>query len=177
MQIPERLRKPIIALAISAAGVTGVANYEGFRKDAYVPIPGDLVTVGYGTTKYEDNSPVKPGDTVTKARAEILLKHDLNTFEKSVKNCVKVPLYQYEYDAYVSLSYNIGTKGFCNSSIPKKLAEYNYEAACKTILEFNKFRDCTKPKVLVNGVPQCPYVVLKGLDNRRKQEYQMCIGG
>lgn len=175
--IPERLRKPIAALVISAAGITGVTNYEGFRKDAYVPVPGDVFTVGYGTTKYEDGSSVKPGDIVTKARAEILLKHDLNTFEKAVKNCVKVPLYQYEYDAYVSLAYNIGTTGFCNSSIPGKLLRYDYEAACKTILEFNKFRDCTKPKVVINGVLQCPRIVLKGLDNRRKAEYQMCIGG
>ena len=39
MAISEKLRKPIIALAISVAGLGGIAMHEGYRDKAYIPVP------------------------------------------------------------------------------------------------------------------------------------------
>lgn len=154
------VRKVIATLVISAAGVTAIVQHEGYKGAAYIPVKGDVPTIGYGSTTYQDGQPVKMGDTITREKAENLLQGKLKVFEKGVQNCVRVPLFQNEFDAYVSLSYNIGITAFCQSTLVKKLNNYDYEGACMEILRWNKFK----------GTP------LKGLTNRRQQEYVMCVG-
>jgi lysozyme len=154
------LRARAAIACMSAIGVGSIAHYEGFRSDAYLPLPPDKWTVGYGSTTWEDGTPVKVGDTITVERAEILLHRTLTQYEDAVKKCAPVPMYQYEFDAYTSLTYNIGTGAFCGSSIARHLREKNYEQACKDILQWDKFK----------GKP------LKGLTKRRHDEYQLCIG-
>lgn len=160
MAILEKIRKPIIALAISVAGIGGIAVHEGYRDKAYIPVPGDVPTIGYGSTTYEDGSKVKMGDKITRQKAEELLGNKVSMFERQVKSCVKVPLAQNEYDAYVSLTYNIGGQAFCNSTLVRKLNTYDYEGACQEILKWDKFKG--------NALP--------GLTKRRQQEYKLCLG-
>ena len=121
---------------------------------------------------------VKLGDKTTRAQAEEYLKSDLDRFKTGMMKCIKAPLYQYEFEAYLSLSYNIGSSAFCDSSIPTKLNAGNYAAACQTILQFNKMRDISKPMVLNprTGKMQYQLKVIKGLDNRRKVEHLTCVG-
>lgn len=156
----ENLRKPLAALALTLAAIGGVATHEGFRDKAYIPVPGDVPTIGYGATTYADGSKVKIGDTITRQEADKLLGNKLNMFEAGVKSCVKVPLAQNEYEAYVSLAYNIGTSAFCGSSLVKKLNTYDYKGACNEILKWDKFR----------GKP------LNGLTIRRAKENKQCLG-
>lgn len=160
------------SLAVSAALMAAIAGYEGYTSKAIVPVPGDVPTVGHGTTRYPDGSPVKMGDTVTPQRAMELLQHDTSKFGKAVLKCAPVPMYQHEYDAFVSLAYNIGigksgvANGFCYSkqgglsTIAKLLNDFDYAGACKGILAWDKFK----------GKP------LRGLTNRRQAEYKMCMG-
>lgn len=148
-------RNNIAMLAASAALIATIAGFEGFRSKAYIPVPGDVETIGYGTT-----AGVKMGDTVTKAEALVLLRKDVAGFEGAIKRCVKVPLYQYEYDAYTSLAYNIGARAFCGSTLVRKLNAGDYTGACAQILRWDRFK----------GKP------LRGLTNRRLIEYRMCIG-
>lgn len=159
MNIPDKLRKPLIALVLSAAGFTGVKIHEGFRDTAYIPVPGDVPTLGYGSTTHEDGSKVKLGEKITREEADKLLRNKVSGFEKALKGCVKVPLSQNEYDAYVSLEYNIGSTAFCGSTLVKKLNTYDYDGACKEILKWDKFK----------GKP------LPGLTKRRVQEYNLCL--
>lgn len=153
--IPDRARSPIITIALSASALVGIVLHEGYTDKAVIPVPGDVPTIGFGTT-----DGVKMGDTITppKAIAKALL--DVNTYEGAVKKCVKVPLYQYEYDAYISLAYNIGTTNFCTSTLVKLLNQEQYASACNQILRWDRFK----------GQP------LKGLTIRRQDEYQQCIG-
>lgn len=160
------LKTRIVVAALSAAGIGAIATHEGFREKAYVPVPGDSITIAYGSTRYEDGSPVKMGDTVTKERGMQLFKNTLSIYEQAVQKCAPFPMHQYEYDAYVSFTYNLGGGTFCKSIIPKKLAAGEYEAACKEILRYNKFKNPATGQ----------YIVLKGLDNRRKEEYKTCMG-
>jgi len=159
MAVPDKIRKSIIALAISAAGIGGIAVHEGYRDKAYIPVPGDVPTIGYGSTTYEDGTRVKMNDTITRKRAEELLGNKISSFERGIKACIQVPLSQNEYEAYVSLSYNIGVQGFCGSTLVKKLNAYDYEGACNEILKWDKFK----------GKP------LKGLTNRRIEENAKCL--
>ena len=154
------LRARVAALVVSAVGLASVITYEGLKEAAYIPVKGDKVTIGVGSTQYENGAPIRMGDTVTKERAVILFKNTLGIYELAVKKCVTVPLYQYEFDAYVSLTYNIGGTRFCRGLIPVKLAAFDYAGACKEILRYNQFQG----------------KALRGLDIRRKDEYQACIG-
>ena len=154
-------RMGVGGLVLSAAAIASIARYEGYKSRAYVPVPGDVVTIGHGTTSYENGQPVKHGDTVTPERAMLLLKHDASLFERAVKRCAPVPMHQHEYDAFVSLTYNIGEGAFCQSTAAKKLRAGDYYGACREILRWDKFK----------GVP------LRGLTIRRQAEYQQCIGG
>lgn len=169
-----RPRTAIAALALSAAALVGLVTQEGYTDRAVVPVKGDVPTIGFGTT-----SGVKMGDTITPPKALARALQDVQKFEGAIKQCVTVPLHQYEYDAYTSLAYNIGATAFCNSSIPRKLAAGDYEAACWTILDFDKFRDRSKPKVLNprTGMWEYPLVRIAGLATRREAEYRQCLGG
>ena len=149
------MRSPIAALSLSAAAIVGIALHESFRDSAYIPVAGDIPTIGFGSTEN-----VKLGDKISVERALVRLLDDASVFESAVKQCAPVPMYQYEFDAYVSLTYNIGSGAFCRSTLVKKLNKLDYDGACKEILRWDKFK----------GKP------LAGLTKRRQEEYRKCIG-
>lgn len=153
-------RQGVAALVLSASALIGIAVHEGFKEQAYIPVPGDVPTIGFGSTTNLDGSPVRLGQRTTSVEALKRLGKDVEKFETAVKNCAPVPMYQYEFDAYVSLTYNIGPNAFCKSTLAKKLLQYDYEGACKEILRWDRFQ----------GKP------LKGLTIRRQEEYKTCIG-
>ena len=150
-----RVRVLLASLALSAAGFVGIASHEGYTDRAVIPIPGDVPTIGFGTT-----GGVKLGDKTTPPAALRRALQDITKFEGAVKQCVTVPLHQYEYDAYLSLAYNIGSGAFCSSTLVRELNRGHYEEACRQILRWNR----------AGGR------VVQGLVNRRKAEYQTCVG-
>ncbi len=147
-------RIQIAGLTLSASALVGLALSEGYTDKAVQPLPGDKWTVGFGTT-----DGVKSGDTITPQKALERKLRDVQKFEGAIKQCVKVPLTQNEYDAYSQLSYNIGSGAFCRSTLVRKANDYDYAGACAEILRWDRF----------NGKP------IKGLTDRRKREYELCI--
>lgn len=153
----NKTRVGIASLALSAMAMIGIANHERFVGHTYKDAVG-VNTIGYGTT-----AGVKPGQTITPERALIRLGQDVQVFEKEMKQCLgDVALFQHEWDAYVSLTYNIGSGGFCRSTIVKRLKQKppDYAGACKAILLWDK----------AGGK------VLPGLTKRRQDEYRRCMG-
>lgn len=128
-----RARVGIAALVLSAAGFVGIVLNEGYTDHAVIPIPGDVPTLGFGTT-----SGVRMGDRTTPPRALARALSDVSQFEGALKRCVKVPLHQYEYDAYADFAYNIGATAFCNSTLVKKLNAGDYAGACAEISRWVK---------------------------------------
>lgn len=151
----DRRRAGIAGLAVSASTFVAIVMHEGYSDHAIIPVPGDVPTIGFGTT-----GGVKPGDKITAPKAVARALTDIQKFEGALKQCVKVPLAQQEYDAYVSLAYNIGPSAFCGSGLVKKLNAGDYSGACEGILAWDKFK----------GKP------LPGLTKRRQDEYKLCIG-
>lgn len=100
------------------------------------------------------------GERVHPVRALILLQRDAGGAERAVRRCAPVPMYQHEFDAYTSLTYNIGEEAFCGSTLVRKLNAGEYDAACREILRWDKFQGRT----------------LRGLTLRREREYRRCIG-
>ncbi|MDI7005145.1 lysozyme [Pseudomonas aeruginosa] len=103
-----------------------IKKFEGFSEKAY-PDPAHgwrVPTIGYGTT-----SGVKMGDTITKERAEELLREDVKRFEGYVDRLVKVPLTQGQFDALVSFTYNLGPGALEKSTLLKLLNRGDYQGA------------------------------------------------
>ena len=157
----DKQRVSIAGVVLSAAAVAGLAAFEGYRQKAYIPVPGDVPTIAHGTTVYPDGKQVRIGDVTTPERALDYLRHDADKFAKAVKRCAPVPMHQHEFDAFVSLTYNIGESAFCKSTLARKLKAGDYAGACQAILAWDKFK----------GQP------LRGLTARRQAEYKQCLGG
>lgn len=167
-------RMLVASLVVSAATLVGIAAHEGYVGEAMIPVPGDVPTIGFGETKG-----VKMGDKTTPVRALVQLLESTEAHAAGVRKCLDGSfLYPNEFNSYVSLAYNIGVNGFCKSSIPAKVKAQQYEAACKTIMEFRcgPATDATKARP---GQPCYSRTkklkVLKGLENRRKEEYALCM--
>ena len=107
----------------SQKGLDLIKSFEGLRLSAYKDVVG-VVTIGYGTT-----SGVKMGDTITKERAEDLLRADVKRFEDQVLRLVKVPLTQGQFDALVSFTYNLGAANLGNSTLLRLLNAGDYKGA------------------------------------------------
>lgn len=148
-------RTAIATLTLSAAALVSLFTMEGYTNKAVIPVPGDVPTFGFGTT-----DGVKMGDSIDPVTAVNRGYRDVVKFEGAIKRCVKVPLYQNEYDAYTKLTYNIGSGAFCSSALVRKLNAGDYAGACAEILRWDKFR----------GKP------LRGLTLRRQEEYKLCRG-
>ena len=118
--VVDMLGIAIDQMAVSPFGVDLICNFEGKRLTAYDDGVG-VWTIGFGTTKYPNGIRVKKGDTCTLDQAKAYMQNDLKSFEQTVNNTVKVPLNQNQFDAMVSLAYNIGTDAFSKSTLVKKL--------------------------------------------------------
>ena len=148
-------RKHIATISLSATALVALLLHEGYRENAYIPVAGDVPTIGFGTT-----TGVKLGDRTSPEKALTVAMRDVQGFEGAIKSCVTVPLHQYEYDAYTSLAYNIGSSAFCKSTLVRKLNAQDYAEACNQILRWDQFK----------GKP------LAGLTKRRQEEHKKCLG-
>lgn len=151
----SKTRIAIGSLVVSGALLVGLAVSEDYRGEAYIPVPGDSPTLGFGETKG-----VKLGDRTTPVRALIQLQASAERHAQAVRECAPVPMYQHEFDAFVSLAYNIGGSAFCGSTLARKLNAGDYAGACREILRWDKFKGRALP----------------GLTKRRQHEYRQCIG-
>ncbi|MFW2082535.1 lysozyme [Acinetobacter guillouiae] len=113
---------------VSPQGVDLICGFEGLELKAYDDGVG-VCTIGYGTTIYPHGKAVQYGDTCTIEQAKNYMQYDLRRFEQAVNAAVNVPLNQNQFDALVSLSYNIGIGAFKNSTLLKLLNASDYHAA------------------------------------------------
>ena len=122
---------------VSTAGINLICSFEGLRLNAYDDGVG-VWTIGYGTTIYPNGIKVKRGDTCTTEQAKAYMAHDLKKFESAVNTAVVVPINQNQFDALVSLAYNIGIKAFKNSTLLKKLNVGDIRGAAAQFDVWNK---------------------------------------
>ncbi len=111
-------------------------HYEGCRLQAY-PDPrtgGEPITIGWGSTFYEDGSPVRLGDVITQAQADALYEH--NCREKFWKVLeATIPFWAEMGDrqraALCSFAYNNGAHFFGDGhhdTLDRHLRERRWEA-------------------------------------------------
>lgn len=120
-------------MRISQKGIDLIKSFEGCILHTY-KCPAGVYTIGYGST----GQFVKPGMTISLKQAESLLRVDLNRFEVAVNGLVQVPLTQAQYDALISLAFNIGVGAFTQSTLLRKLNTGDYEGAANEFLRWTR---------------------------------------
>ena len=162
----DRARIAIASLTLSAAGLVALVSHEGFRDKAYIPVPGDRPTVGFGSTFNPDGTPVKMGDTATPQKALRMSLAHIGKDELQLKRCVTGPLSQPEYDILVDFAYWRGSGGACRSEVVKAINRGDYVASCSAYLSLDSRRatgkDCKDP---ANG---CRGVWLRAQERHKK---------
>lgn len=129
-----------------------IKKFEELRLVGYLDAVG-VPTIGWGTTIFNGRKP-RVGEKITLEQAEAAFSHDLEAFEDGVRDLVTVPLTQPQFDALVSLAYNIGMANFGKSTLLKVLNAGKYREAQAQFLRWNKAQG----------------KVLKGLTRRRLAE-------
>lgn len=123
---------------------------------------------GYANSPYFDSGGVKTdgfGNTHNVGKNKTVPQHlaqlEKNTSEagEAVSHCITNSMSQNQYDALVSLVFNIGSGNFCKSTLVKKFNAGDKIGGCNEIIRWDR----------VNGVPN------KGLAKRRQQERQLCL--
>lgn len=107
----------------SAAGLQLIKSFEGFRESA-VQLPAGRWTIGYGHVRT-----AREGLTISEKDAEDLLVYDLKPVEDAITAMVFAPLLQNQFDALVSLAFNISVVQFRDSDILHHLNSGDYLAA------------------------------------------------
>jgi lysozyme len=160
---------PSGSLKISDSGLQFIKRYEGLKKTVYLDVAG-LKTVGYGhlLTKPElsSNSVTIGGKKIfldralTDAEVDTLLRQDIEPKAQTVRSTIKTPLTQSQFDALVSLCFNIGSGAFASSTLAKDINAGNLEKAPGDFLMWCKAGGKT----------------VKGLLNRRQAEASIFRG-
>lgn len=138
---------------ITQKGIDFIKQHEGFSSLPYLCAAGKE-TIGYGHL-------IKQGEQfpccLTEQQAEEILYDDLAEAEKCIFDNVTVDLLPNQFDALVSLIFNIGTRAFEKSTLLRLLNAEKYEEAGKQFLRW----------IYANGK------VVRGLQKRREDEKRL----
>ncbi|HAZ44911.1 MAG TPA: lysozyme, partial [Cyanobacteria bacterium UBA11371] len=130
-----------------------IKKWEGLRLKAYKD-PVGIPTIGYGTIRYPNGQKVQIGDTITQQEAEAFLQLECDEVAEKVSKLVSgIALNQNQFDAVVSLCYNIGTGAFEDSTLLQQLKANNFAKAAQ---EFDRW---------VKGTKDGKMITLPGLVN------------
>ena len=117
---------------ISEEGLCLIKKFEGCEMRAYLDAV-NVPTIAYGRTKN-----VKLGDTCTQKQAEDWLTEEIKEYQDYIKDLVKVPLDQSQFDALCSWVYNLGPSNLKSSTLLKKLNAGEYKDVPEQIKRWNK---------------------------------------
>lgn len=154
----SRFRKAGVGVTAAGAMVlTLIGGFEGYSAKAYPDVIG-VWTACYGATKG-----IKRGMTFTKAECDSKFIDELVTHEGEMRKCLSNPdsIPDKPYIAFISLTYNIGSGGFCKGTMPRLINAGKIKEACNFLMNFNK----------AGGR------VIRGLVIRREKEKAFCLSG
>jgi lysozyme len=111
---------------LSPAGLAFLKRHEGFRSHLYNDSQGHA-TIGYGHLVHrgrvgtDPNAEFMYAGGLAEAPASLLLARDLKRYEAAVRTFISRGLQQHEFDALVSFTYNVGVKGFAESTLCRRV--------------------------------------------------------
>jgi lysozyme len=108
-------------MKIDITGENFIIKEEGMVLHPYLDSAG-IPTIGVGCTYYEDGTKVKMTDEpITEERALQLFRNLVKPFEQTVNRVIRVQMTQNQFNALVSLCFNIGVSAFSRSTLVKKI--------------------------------------------------------
>lgn len=139
-------------------GIDFLTNEEGLRLSPYLDSEG-IPTIGVGMTYYPwtGQRVTLKDPKLTKEQAQDMFSQMVKHYEESVWSVTRDDITQNQFNALVSLCYNIGVNGFKNSTVVKRV---NANPLDKKIAD--AFLMWKKPAVLIG---------------RRKREIALYFGG
>jgi len=161
-------KKPLLIASAALVALLGagaaqmtveqVADYEGYVPEAYRD------PVGIWTKCFGDTYDVTPGATYTTEQCVESLNRQVLNHAAPILQCI--PELSSQPDnvkaAMVSMAYNVGTHGFCTSSVARLANAGDWPGACRRISQI--YRKA--------GGKELP-----GLVKRRQTESDLCLQG
>ena len=123
-------------MKMSEAGIKFLIGLEGFKVKAYKDTKG-LWTIGVGHL-------ILPGEhyllkeLLSNERVEELFASDLEKYETAVNHTIHNDVTQYQFDALVSLCFNIGCNGFRNSTVARVINNGEFNKVADAMMMWNK---------------------------------------
>jgi len=148
----------VVGASALALAAPLIATWEGKRNDPYRDIVG-VPTVCYGDTRN-----VTMGKRVSDAECTDRLYQQIADHAAPIVKCVpglRAPERQAQLAASVSLAYNIGTSGFCRSTVARRFIAGDWRGGCNA---FYAWRYAGGKEI-------------RGLANRRRDEIAVCLTG
>lgn len=152
------------SMRTSSAGRKEIRAREGDKLAAYLDSVG-VLTIGVGHTTAAGPPEVKKGMTISAAQSDEILTRDLADVEADINRLVTVPISQNQFDALVSLVFNIGGTAFRKSTLLRKLNAGDHRGAADQFLVWDK------------GTVGGKKVKIKGLTTRRQSERAQFLSG
>ena len=133
-------------MRVNDAGLDIIKRFEGLvdgdpSSPGYSPYrcPAGIPTIGYGSTRYRDGTPVRMGDRgITEAEAEDLLAAYCDHAGSWVSRLTKVAVTANQFSALVSLIYNIGSGNYQSSTVRQKLNRGDYDGAAGNFWQWRR---------------------------------------
>ena len=119
-----------------------IKKFESFSATPYPDARG--WSIGYG--HYMGPQPTM--QTISESQAYDTLRDDAQTAADAVRASVAVPLNQNQFDALVSLAYNIGASAFKNSTLVRRLNAGDYDGAAAQFAVWRKSNGSINPTLV-----------------------------
>jgi lysozyme len=148
--IPKQHRNKAAAIAIVAVLAP---SFEGLRHTVYRDSVG-VPTYCIGETKHP-----RYGHVYSTQECTSIFEGRIVEFANGVENCTTVDMSPKREAAMIDLAYNIGVRGYCHSTVVRKLNAGDVRGACDALLGYNHAGGITFP----------------GLTRRREAERKLCL--
>ena len=132
-------------------------RFEGFRSKPYL-CPAGIPTIGYGSTYYADGRKVSLSDPpTTQEEADALLLHELqSTYAPGVlRLCPNLIAYPNRLNAIVDFCYNLGVGRLQTSTLRRKIAAQDWDAAKEQLMLWTKAGGKVLPGLLKRRQAEC----------------------
>lgn len=131
-------------MKISLSGRKLIQRHSGLRMNAYQGRAG-IWMIGYGSIRWANGVLVQEDDKLKDVNeADLLLTYSLQTPERIINTHINSRLTQNQYDALVSLVYDIKGKNFNESGIVELIQNGDVQKVPKVIYELSYLDICSR---------------------------------
>ena len=175
----DRVIQPVLPIPAASSKASGKAKgagvivaliamlgvWEGSKPKPYLDHIG-IPTACRGITGPEVTRRYNAGERFTTAECDAMETAYILTMQDRMAGCIKEPMSDGEWLAYSHFAFNVGTAGFCKSSLVKRLNAGDHAGACRQMAKWTWAggRNCRDPANRCTGLPK-----------RRDAEVKVCL--